>query len=133
PPPLVRRPRNPFRHHRWAIHHPRTIATTATHHLVPMISARLKTFLAIALVTTVAIAPTADGAHAQLASANETARLLAGMQPPPDSPLLVLTRDRVWQEHANHFNSIFAKLKNHQLTRIPAWSRARLTSPSPVL
>ena len=65
--------------------------------------------------------------------ANDTARLLAGMQPPPDSPLLVLTKDRAWQEHANHFNSIFAKLKKHQLTGIQTWSRARLTSPSPVL
>jgi folylpolyglutamate synthase/dihydropteroate synthase len=92
-----------------------------------MISARLKTFLATALIATVAIALTVDGAHAQLA-ANDTARLLAGMQPPPDSPLLALTKDRAWQEHANHFNSIFAKLKNHQLTRIQTWSRARLTA-----
>ena len=98
-----------------------------------MISALLKTFLATALVTTVVIAPTAGGAHAQLASANDTARLLAGMQPSPGSPLLVLTRDRAWQQHANHFDSIFAKVENHQLTRIQAWSRARLTSPSPVL
>jgi hypothetical protein len=75
----------------------------------------------------------ANAAHAQLSSANDTARLLAGMQPPSDSPLLVLTRERAWQEHANHFNSIFAKLKSHQLTRIQNWSRARLTSPSPVL
>ena len=97
-----------------------------------MISARLKTFLATALIATVAIALTVDGAHAQLA-ANDTARLLAGMQPPPDSPLLALTKDRAWQKHANHFNSIFAKLKSHQLTRIQTWSRAKLTSPSPVL
>ena len=67
------------------------------------------------------------------ASANDTARLLAGMQPSPDSPLLVMTRDRAWQQHANHLNAIFAKVENHQLTRIQAWSQAKLTSPSPVL
>jgi hypothetical protein len=99
-----------------------------------MISARLETFVAFALVATVAIAPTADGSHgAELASANDTARLLAGMQLRPDSPLLVMTRDQAWQEHANHFNSIFAKLKNRQLTPIRTWARAKLTSPSPVL
>ena len=96
-------------------------------------SALLKTFLAIAIVTVVTIATTTEGTHAQVASPNDTARLLAGMLPPPDSPLSVLTRDRTWQEHANHFNSIFAKLKSQQLNRIQTWSRARLTSPSPVL
>jgi hypothetical protein len=75
----------------------------------------------------------ASGAHAQPASANDTALFLAGMQPSPDSPLLALTRDRVWQQHANHFNAVFAKVQNHQLLRIQAWSRAKLTSPSPVL
>ena len=98
-----------------------------------MISALVKTFLAIVLVATGVIAPMAGGAHAQPASANDTARLLAGMQPSPDSPLLVMTRDRAWQQHANHFNAIFAKIENHQLTQIQAWSRAKLTSPSPVL
>ena len=75
----------------------------------------------------------AGGAHAQPASANDTARLLAGMQPSPDSPLLALTRDRAWQQHANRFNAIFAKVESRQLTRIQAWSQAKLTSPSPVL
>jgi hypothetical protein len=98
-----------------------------------MISVLFKTFLAIALVATVVIAPTAGGAHSQPASANDTARMLAGMQPSPDSPLLVLTRDPPWQQHASHFNSIFAKVENRQLTRIRPWSRAKLTSPSPVL
>ena len=98
-----------------------------------MISALVKTFLAIVLVATVVIVPRAGGAHAQPASANDTARLLAGMQPSPDSPLLVMTGDRAWQQHANRFNAIFAKVENHQLTRIQAWSRAKLTSPSPVL
>jgi len=96
---------------------------------------RRQPVLAVVLLTAMAMTAMAmaDAAHAQLASANDTARLLAGMQPASDSPLLVLTKERAWQEHANHFNSIFAKLKNRQITRVQAWSRARLTSPSPVL
>jgi hypothetical protein len=98
-----------------------------------MISALVKTFRAIAVVATVVIAPVAGGAHAQPARANDTARLLAGMPPSPDSPLLVMTRDRGWQQHANNFNSIFAKVENRKLTRIQTWSRAKLKTPSPVL
>src|SRR6266571_9445585 len=55
------------------------------------------------------------------------------MQPSPDSPLLAMTRDRAWQQHANRLNAIFAKVESRQLIRIKAWSQAKLTSPSPVL
>lgn len=55
------------------------------------------------------------------------------MRPSPDSPLLAITRDRSWQQHANQFNSIFAKVESRRLTRIQAWARAKLTSTSPVL
>jgi hypothetical protein len=98
-----------------------------------MISVLAKTFLAMALVATVVIAPAAGGTLSQSASANDTARMLAGMQPSADSPLLALTREPAWQQLTGHFNSIFAKVENRQLTRIRAWSRAKLTSPSPVL
>jgi hypothetical protein len=56
--------------------------------ILHMISVLVKTFIAIALVATVVIASAARGAHSQPASANDTARMLAGMQPSPDSPLL---------------------------------------------
>ena len=70
---------------------------------------------------------------AQPASANDTARLLAGMQPSPDSPLLALTKEQAWQQYAKRFDAIFANIESRQLTRIRAWSQAKLTSPSPVL
>jgi hypothetical protein len=95
-----------------------------------MISVLLKTFLAIALVATLVVAPMAGEAHSP---ANDTARVLAGMQPSAESPLLVATKDPAWQQHASRFNSIFAKVENRQLTQIRAWSRAKLTTPSPVL
>jgi hypothetical protein len=89
----------------------------------------LRTFALVASL----VVPVAGGAHAQPASANETARLLAGMQPSPDSPLLALTKEQAWQQYAKRFDAIFANIESRQLTRIRAWSQAKLTSPSPVL
>ena len=94
----------------------------------------MKAILAFALVATAVIVSWAGEAHSQPASANDTARMLAGILPSSNSPLFVLTKeDPAWQQHANNFNSLFAKVENRQLTRIRAWSRAKLTSPSPVL
>ena len=74
-----------------------------------------------------------SGAQAQPASANDIARLLAGMQPSPDSPLMALTKEHAWQQYAKRFDAIFSNLENRQLTQIRAWSGANLTSPSTVL
>ena len=75
----------------------------------------------------------AGGALAQSADANDTARLLAGMQPSPPSPVLALTNEQAWQHHANRLNAIFAQVESRQLAQIRTWSRTKLTSPSPVL
>jgi hypothetical protein len=98
-----------------------------------MISALVQIFRAIGLFASVLIALMACEVQAQTASVNDIARLLAGMQPSPDSPLLAMTRDRAWQQHANRLDAIFAKVESRQLIRIKAWSQAKLTSPSPVL
>src|SRR5271166_3451893 len=39
---------------------------------------------------------------AESATANDTARFLAGLPPAPNSPLAVLTHDPLWQNHARH-------------------------------
>jgi hypothetical protein len=85
------------------------------------------------LATSLAIVTTAGDARAQSASANDTARLLAGIRPSPDSPLASITKDRAWQQHASRLNAIFGKVESEQLAHIRTWSRAKLTSPSPVL
>jgi hypothetical protein len=72
-------------------------------------------------------------AQAQSTDANDTARLLAGMQPSARSPVLALTKDLAWQHHSNQLNAIFAQVENRQLARIRTWSRMKLTAPSPVL
>ena len=79
----------------------------------------LRTFALVASL----VVPVAGGAHAQPASANDTARLLAGMQPSPDLPLLALTKEQAWQQYAKRFDAIFANIESRQLTRIRAWSQ----------
>ena len=97
------------------------------------ITARVQILVALTLATTVFISAMAEGAQAQSANANDTARLLAGMQPAPGSSLLALTKERTWQQHANRLNALFAQVENRQLARIWSWSRAKVTTPSPVL
>jgi hypothetical protein len=97
------------------------------------ITARVQILVALTLATTVFISAMAEGARAQSANANDTARLLAGMQPAPGSSLLALTKERTWQQHANRLNALFAQVENRQLARIRSWSPAKITTPSPVL
>jgi hypothetical protein len=65
---------------------------------------------------------------AETATANDTARFLAGMAPAADSPLTPLTKDRSWQEHARVFDNTFERLEQRQLSRIRAWSAQNLTN-----
>lgn len=52
---------------------------------------------------------------------NDTARFLAGMPLPKDSPLAPLTTDPAWQEHSANFEAAFAKLNIRQLSKLHAW------------
>jgi hypothetical protein len=78
------------------------------------------------------IAP-ANAGMTDSASPNDTARVLAGLQPSAGSPLMALTQDGGWRAHASRFDSLFASVDHRQLARIRAWSKAKLTSPSDVL
>jgi hypothetical protein len=72
-------------------------------------------------------------ARAAEVTADDTAKLLAGMQPSADSPLMPLTRDPSWQRHARFFDSAFGQLEQRQLSRIRAWSDAHLAAPKPTM
>jgi hypothetical protein len=61
------------------------------------------------------------------ATANDTARFLAGMQPAPTSPLSGLTSDSLWQQHARRFDALFGREESTKLSRIRAFSQQRLT------
>jgi hypothetical protein len=70
---------------------------------------------------------------AEIASANDTARFLAGMQPSADSPLVLLTQDPAWQRHARFFDGAFAQLEQRQLSKIAAWADVHLAAPRPTM
>lgn len=70
---------------------------------------------------------------AELATANDTARFLAGMQPSANSPLAPLTDDPAWQHHARFLDAAFARLERSQLSKIRAWASVNLAAPRPTM
>jgi len=75
----------------------------------------------------------ASPVRADSASADDTAKFLAGMTPSADSALMPLTKDPSWQRHAKFFDSAFAQLEQRQLSKIRAWSDAHLAAPRPTM
>jgi hypothetical protein len=59
-------------------------------------------------------------------SANDTARFLAGMPVPKNSPLAPLMQEPAWQEHSAFFEKAFAKLNTRQLSKLHAWQNTYL-------
>ena len=71
--------------------------------------------------------------RAETATADDTAKFLAGMMPSADSALTPLTMDPAWQRHAKFFDTAFAQLEQRQLSKIRAWSEANLAAPRPTM
>jgi hypothetical protein len=93
-----------------------------------MQSVRVATWIAAFLFA--AVSP---GRAADAATADDTAKFLAGMMPSADSPLMPLTKDPSWQRHAKFFDSAFAQLEQRQISRIRAWSDTNLAAPRPTM
>src|ERR1700734_1576978 len=64
---------------------------------------------------------------AETSTADDTAHFLAGLPPAADSPLAALAKGPAWDQHARHFDSIFAQEDKTSLSKIRAFSRERLT------
>lgn len=77
-----------------------------------------------------AIAPVAA---TDLINPDDSAKLLAGMQPAATSPLATFTKDASWQRHARYFDSAWKTLDATRLAKIRAWSAENVTSTRPVL
>jgi hypothetical protein len=76
----------------------------------------------------------ASGARAaDTATADDTARFLAGLPPSEGSPLAPLTKDPAWQHHAKFFDNAFAQLEQRQLAKVRAWADANLAAPKPTM
>ncbi len=72
-------------------------------------------------------------APAETASPDDTARLLAGLSPPAQSPLAPLVREPSWQTHAKYFDAAWRRLDERQLSKIRAWSAKELPDRRPVM
>ena len=57
---------------------------------------------------------------------NDTARFLAGLPVPGDSPLAALAQDPAWKQHAGYFDSAWTKLELRQLSKIRGWTGGNL-------
>jgi hypothetical protein len=85
--------------------------------------------LAVAMLLAVALAARA----ADTATADDTARFLAGMPPSAGSALTPLTNDPSWQQHARFFDNAFGQLEQRQLSKIRSWADANLAAPRPTM
>ena len=61
------------------------------------------------------------------ATADDTARFLAGLPPSSSSALAALTKEPAWQSHARYFDSIFAREESTHLSKVRSFSKKYLT------
>ena len=69
----------------------------------------------------------APARSSEAATADDTARFLAGLPPSSNSPLAAFTKDPAWLSHARYFDSIFAREENAQLSKVREFSKKYLT------
>jgi hypothetical protein len=81
----------------------------------------------------IALTLSASAKEVGAASANDTARILAGMPVASGSPLAKYASDPAWKEHARYFDSAWKNLDDGQLAKVRAWSEANLKDSSPTL
>jgi hypothetical protein len=62
-------------------------------------------------------------------SADDNARILAGIEPRADAPLANLTREPGWRQHARSFDAAWKSLEARQLSKIRVWSAKNITKP----
>jgi hypothetical protein len=86
-----------------------------------------------ALAASLILAAALPARAAETATADDTARFLAGMQPSADSPLMQLTRDPAWQHHAKFLDGAFAQLEARQLSKVRTWADTNLAAPKPTM
>lgn len=75
----------------------------------------------------------ANSARADVATPDDTAHILAGMQPAAASPLLPFTQDAAWQRHQRFFDGAFGQLEQRQLSKVRNWADVNLAAPRPTM
>jgi hypothetical protein len=81
------------------------------------------------VVVSLMVAAALPARGADPASADDTARFLAGMPPSAQSPLAPLTSDPAWQRHAKFFDAAFGQLEQRQLAQLRTWAVTNLAAP----
>ena len=89
--------------------------------------------VAAALLACIALQGALPALAADAASPDDTARFLAGMPLGSESPLIQLTRDPSWQQHAKLFDDTWKGLDERQLSNIRTWTAKNIADPRPVL
>lgn len=82
--------------------------------------------MAAAFMAAMLVMNAAPARSAETATADDTARFLAGLPPSSNSPLAALSKDPAWQQHARYFDSIFSR-EDSRLSKVRAFSQAHLT------
>ncbi|MEZ5849549.1 MAG: hypothetical protein R3D68_02705 [Hyphomicrobiaceae bacterium] len=72
-------------------------------------------------------------AAAPPASIDDTARILAGLSVPANSPLHALMNDPGWKQHAQFFDKEWAALEKRQLSKVRTFSESYLKTPQKTL
>jgi hypothetical protein len=91
---------------------------------MPITILRIMAAAAMAVMLAVGAAPARS---AETATADDTARFLAGLAPSANSPLAPLTKDPVWQQHARYLDSIFTREDSAKLSKVRAFAKQYLT------
>jgi len=82
----------------------------------------------VAILTTFMLALSAAPVQSvEPATADDTARFLAGLSPSSNSPLAALTNDPAWPSRARYFDSIFAREESAHLPKVREFSKKYLT------
>jgi hypothetical protein len=78
----------------------------------------------VTFLLTLSAAPTRSS---EAVTADDTARFLAGLPVPSNSPLAPITSDPVWLSHARNLNSAFSREESAQFSKIREFSEKYLT------
>ncbi len=92
-----------------------------------------KRLIANCLVASCLVFAIGPACSAEPASADDTAKFLAGMPPSAGSPLDPLTQSRAWQQHASAMNRAFATIEKGRLSPIRDWVHEHLKLSQPTM
>jgi basic amino acid/polyamine antiporter, APA family len=92
-----------------------------------------KTLKVVSIFLALLIPFAMPGVDARAASADDNARVLAGLAPAANSPLSPIVRTAAWRSHAAILDAGFKRFETQQAAHIREWSRANLTTRRPNL